>query len=166
MGLFNKFKSSLDDATKKAKTLIDNKPKIVGQYHELVVLFDGKKIQLGQLEATKEAISPEMFDSTKERYLKEIDDLTSKINDLLKEIIPLKQEQEQIKLDASMGLPPLQKELKDIIAMQKAGAMDNKDFGAKKKELTGSIQSYEKEIAKADKMLGFLNEIKPVGKES
>jgi len=162
MGIFDKFKSSLNDATKKAKTIIDNKPSIVNQYNELIVLLDGKKIQLSQLESTKNSISSEMFNSTNERYLKEIENLTIKINDLEKEVIPLKQEQENHKLDASMGLPPLQKELKDIIEMQKVGAMDNKDFGAKKKELTGSIQSYEKEISKADKMLSFLNEIKPL----
>ena len=165
MGLFNKFKSSFDDATQKAKTLIDNKPKIVSHYHELVVLYNDKKKQLGQLEATRDAISPEMYDSTKERYLKEIDGLTGKISNIIIEINPLKQEQDQVKLDATMGLPPLQKELKDITAMQKAGAMDNKTFEAKKKELTGRIHVFEKEIAKAEKMLGFFNEIKPISEE-
>lgn len=162
MGIFDKFKSSIDDATKKAKIIIDNKPKIVNQYHELIVLIDEKKMQLVQLEKSKDSISSEMFNSTNERYLKEIEDLTLKINGIEKEAIPLKQEQEQHKLDASLGIPPLQNELKDINAMKNVGAINEKDFGSKKRDLTGRIQSYEKEIVKAEKMLNFLNEIKPL----
>jgi chromosome segregation ATPase len=152
-------KEKVGEATKKAKAKIEGKPEFIDKYTELKKDLEEKNKLLAQLDKSQSSISKEMYQKTRVRYTNEIKTIKSEMKGTEKKATEMKEKCIQEKMDCTLKLKPLQDELKDIEAMHKAGAMDQKEYVSKKSELNREVSGCESRLKKAEKRLSFLGDV-------
>jgi len=152
-------KEKVGEATKKAKAKIEGKPEFIDEYTELKVVLEEKNKLLAQLDKSQSSISKEMYQKTRVRYTNEIKTIKLEMKGTEKKATEMKEKSIQEKMDCTLKLKPLQDELKDIEAMHKAGAMEQKEYVSKKSELNREVRSCESRLKKAEKRLSFLGDV-------